>query len=448
VVPHDHVPGVEAYVANFVLFQERTTFDVNKGDRWQERRVDRASAIGNDQGPTVLDQMTVMGRHAIGGKGPHDPEGIRIADRDRALVAPEVSLNEKEHVTFTRVGAVAVEGVTGHRLERSKDSARRQIEHAASRPALFQHRDLLRLPGMDRQPVTEEGQGDARGQGSRGVQIEQVQAEALLLRRLDNRAGVAQENAEPVTACLAHSAAAKEQTLHSLDAIGRSPLTIHLLHLRKTGGTVLKHVLEAYAHTSECTIIPHGHSTVLRDVPLGEKVIFFLRDPLTRFVSGFYCRQRQGSPRYNSPWKPAERAAFERFQSPNDLARTLSSPDPTERELAWSAMGTIQHLCSTLTWLESEAYLRSRLPDILYIGFQEALSRDFECLKKKLNLPAGLRLTEDEVEAHRHPPHLDYQLDALAVANLREWYEADQHILDLCRLHAPQVNRCQVISPR
>jgi hypothetical protein len=221
----------------------------------------------------------------------------------------------------------------------------------------------------------------------------------------------------------------------------RACLVIHLLHIRKTGGSALWHAIKAHARTDRRAIIHHPHTTLLSHVPRGEKAIFFLRDPLTRFVSGFYCRQRQGLPRYDSPWKHGERAAFERFHTPNELARTLSSPHRVQRELAWAAMGNIQHLCSTLTWLESEAYLRSRLPEIFYIGFQETLNEDFEHLKQKLSLPAPLRISDDEVAAHRNPAHLDYHLDDLAVANLRAWYETDQCILDFCRTHAEELNR-------
>ena len=225
-----------------------------------------------------------------------------------------------------------------------------------------------------------------------------------------------------------------------LPAARLAALVIHLLHVRKTGGTALWHALEAHARTEACTIVHHPHGTLLRHVPPGDKVIFFLREPITRFVSGFYCRQRQGLPRYNSPWKPGERVAFARFQTPNELARALSSVDRVQRELAWAAMGNIEHLCSTLTWLEGEAYLRSRLPDVFYIGFQETLSDDFERLKRKLDLPAHLRLSDDAAAAHRNSSHLDYHLDDVAVANLRAWYEADQHVFDFCREQAAEVN--------
>src|SRR5579871_4622690 len=217
-------------------------------------------------------------------------------------------------------------------------------------------------------------------------------------------------------------------------------VVVHLIHVRKTGGTALKHAFDAHPRTDRYRILHHGHGTLLRDVPPGDKAIFFLRDPVARFVSGFYCRQRMGRPRYNSPWTVNERAAFERFQAPNQLASALSSADESERSCAQSAMRAIQHLCSVFTWLESEAYLLSRLPDIFYIGFQETLDEDFEGLKLKLGLPPELRLSDDEVLSHRRPAHLDGHLDELAVANLRAWYEADRKIIDLCRWLSPEIN--------
>jgi hypothetical protein len=217
-------------------------------------------------------------------------------------------------------------------------------------------------------------------------------------------------------------------------------VVVHLIHVRKTGGTALKHAFDAYPRTDRYRILHHGHGTLLRDVPPSEKAIFFLRDPVARFVSGFYCRQRMGQPRYISPWTANERAAFEHFRTPNELASMLYSADESERSLAQEAMRAIQHLCSVFTWLESEAYLLSRLPDIFYIGFQETLSEDFERLKRKLGLRSELRLSEDEVLSHRRPAHLDGHLDDLAVENLRTWYETDRKIIDLCRMLSAQIN--------
>jgi len=76
---------------------------------------------------------------------------------------------------------------------------------------------------------------------------------------------------------------------------------IHFLHIGKTGGSAIKYALTQYSVSGRYAIYLHSHNFRLRDVPIGESVFFFLRDPISRFKSGFYSRQRQGQPRYFVP---------------------------------------------------------------------------------------------------------------------------------------------------
>ena len=216
---------------------------------------------------------------------------------------------------------------------------------------------------------------------------------------------------------------------------------VHFMHIGKTGGTAVKHALESHLITPAFLIRRHGHQTRLRQIPTGHGVIFFLRDPQARFISGFYSRFREGRPRFNNPWRPAERIIFERFPTPNNLARALSSADNDERSHAEAAMRTISHVRdSYMRWFESEEYFSSRLSDIFFIGFQERLSEDFQRLKTKLGLPQELELPDDDVLTHRSPANLDRRLDDEAADNLRRWYAADFRFLELCRAHATRIN--------
>ena len=81
---------------------------------------------------------------------------------------------------------------------------------------------------------------------------------------------------------------------------------VHFLHIGKTGGTAMKYVLSQYPVGSRYAICLHGHRVRLCDIPKGDSVIFAVREPISRFVSGFYSRKRQGQPRLFSPWSQNE----------------------------------------------------------------------------------------------------------------------------------------------
>lgn len=210
---------------------------------------------------------------------------------------------------------------------------------------------------------------------------------------------------------------------------GRKPL--HLLHIGKTGGTAVRTALGK-------RVVVHGHDDVLADVPSGERVIFFVRDPVTRFVSAFYSRQRQGRPLTYYPWTEGEEKAFTTFAGPADLARALAGGDPGARD----AMAAVRHLREPLAkWLVDEAYLRSRLDDVLFVGSQERLDDDFEQLKELLGLPKRVELPRDDVKAHRNPRGLDYSLDDESVAAIRAWYADDYALLGVLADAFPNLPR-------
>jgi hypothetical protein len=212
---------------------------------------------------------------------------------------------------------------------------------------------------------------------------------------------------------------------------------VHFLHIGKTGGTAVRAALEPYL--DERGIVYHGHAVHLPDVPQGDFCCFFVRDPVTRFVSGFYSRQRKGQPRIYSPWTPDEERAFAAFTTPSELATALSAPSRRARKAAENAMRAIGHVRSSYwNWFVDEAYLSRRSDAILFVGAQEQLADDFERLKALLHIPSG-SLPNDDVAAHRNPSGLDTTLDAQAVENLRNWYARDYRFLALMVEQFPQL---------
>lgn len=200
---------------------------------------------------------------------------------------------------------------------------------------------------------------------------------------------------------------------------------VHFLHIGKTGGTSIKDVLKNCS-VNNYTVVLHQHHVKLSDIPVGEKAFFFLRNPLQRFISAFYSRQRQGKPRFFWPWSAEEEKAFSLFLTPNQLAEGLDAEDIEYRQKAIMAMQSINHVkTSFFDWFLNEAYFKQRLNDILFIGFQEEFSRDFNKLKAILQLPEESILPDDDVKAHRNPATVDRQLSDIAVKNLTNWYKRD-----------------------
>ncbi len=208
---------------------------------------------------------------------------------------------------------------------------------------------------------------------------------------------------------------------------------VHFLHIGKTGGTAIKYALQSWdEHNSRYLLFFHPHRVVLEDIPAGEKVFFCLRNPASRFVSGFLSRQRQGYPRYSNAWNRDEKTAFHRFKTPDDLASALSSPN--EREAAVHAMKSIAHVNKSFWyWFKNEQYFRSRTNDIIFIGFQERLSEDFETLRSILGFPGNIQLPGNQNLAHKSSKSDKSLLSDVAIRNLKKWYRADYQFIGLCQ---------------
>jgi hypothetical protein len=223
---------------------------------------------------------------------------------------------------------------------------------------------------------------------------------------------------------------------------------VHFLRVGKTGGTALTEVLLDHRHAADYEIVFHGHTTRLADVPVGERALFVLRDPVSRFVSAFNGRMREDRPRYHYPWTEGERRAFARFEQPEELASALSSDDETERAAAEDAMGNIGHINTPYSyWFGDANSFRRRLGDLFFIAFQESLDDDFELLKQKLGLPSAACLPSDEAAAHRTPGSFPRALSDRARANLEGWYADDIEFVQLSRQLAPTVNGPEVTTP-
>lgn len=215
------------------------------------------------------------------------------------------------------------------------------------------------------------------------------------------------------------------------------PRKVHFLHIGKTGGTAIRAALSDLHSTDAYDLELHKHKVTLRDIPRGEKVVVFLRDPLSRFVSGFHSRKAKGQPRYQSQWSATEEQVFSVFATPNDLALALADAESSEHDLAVRAMYEVKHLVRYRKWLVSEDYLEDRQQDLFFVGFQETLDDDFARLADRLGLPPTVALPRDDVVAYRSPANQDRSLSEAARACLASWYAEDYRLIAACQRLAP-----------
>jgi hypothetical protein len=214
---------------------------------------------------------------------------------------------------------------------------------------------------------------------------------------------------------------------HARVKLDRRPVA-HFLHVGKTAGTALKYALSDVERSSAYRLMLHTHWTRLNVVPEDDFFFFCVRDPISRFVSGFLSRQREGKPRYVIRWREDEKLAFSRFDSPDGLAVALSAGG-REQQSAEDAMHAIRHVRDSYWfWFKDPDYFRQRSDHILWVGRQESL--DIESLASTLGVDA-LHLPDDPIVAHLYTEEKPVLSD-LARENLRNWYAKDYEFLELC----------------
>lgn len=208
------------------------------------------------------------------------------------------------------------------------------------------------------------------------------------------------------------------------------------LHIGKTGGTAVRAALKEHNDSAtDNRIAVFGHQVTFQKIVAEDRtsqLFFFVREPISRFVSGFYSRMRRG--RYGTKeLKPDEIIAFEQFKTPNALAEALTADDADVKALAEHAMKSIQHVRKSLTrYIGPLSLLQSEQKRLFFIGDQKYLSSDFAVLKKAMNLGENIQLPEEDVSMHKAPDGLDRTLSETATANLRRHYKDDYPVYEWC----------------
>jgi hypothetical protein len=207
---------------------------------------------------------------------------------------------------------------------------------------------------------------------------------------------------------------------------------IAFLHIGKNAGTQIMHLAQQLkGHGVQVHQLPHARK--LYEVPPALNYFFSIRDPITRFKSGFYSRKRKGQPRIHVEWTRPEALAFARFQHANELAEALFRTDAAGYEAA-QAIQSIRHTAmQQIDWFERVGFLDLRPP--VWIIRQENFAADFGVFLARLGLPLrfdDLQPATEAAAAHSNDYSQVPPLSELARENLRRWYARDLVFYELC----------------
>jgi len=210
--------------------------------------------------------------------------------------------------------------------------------------------------------------------------------------------------------------------------------TFVFFHLGKTGGGSVRQLLGPI----RSQWVSVGHRGTLDEIQQqwpDLPMVFFVRDPLTRFVSGFNNFRRAVV--HKSTGKlPSDHqlVAYSLFATANDLAEGLVSHDEHTRSSAHWAIGRLGFLSNHLTAnLGSPAIVDQHRPQIALIGLFERFDISIEAMRVALHLPASLQLPAEPSLAHRGLSHLPNQLSPMGRAAVTQWYRADIALYEHCR---------------
>jgi len=160
---------------------------------------------------------------------------------------------------------------------------------------------------------------------------------------------------------------------------------VYVIHINKTAGTSLVSSIRNLGwKAKKFFIVPLPHNVGIMDVPHHQKIAFFVRNPLTRFASGFEHVKHRGRPAYDYVLTDNEEYVFKHFQSFQELVEATNSPEGRLNELSVFAWSSVVHLrLNYRHYFGDIDYLRRQLDRIVFVGEQEDFAEDWKRFFKK-----------------------------------------------------------------
>jgi hypothetical protein len=213
------------------------------------------------------------------------------------------------------------------------------------------------------------------------------------------------------------------------------PQSIHFLHIGKAAGTAISDICaQVNGMKRRPVLVKHHHDVFLKDLPRDCRFFFSIRDPVSRFKSGFYSKKRKGQPRINAEWSEFEDVAFGHYAHANDLAEDLFEPG-ARGSRAWQAMKSIRHAAQNQSdWFYCcGSFLEARPPVwiVRQENFEEDLGRFFHEADLGVTLK-DIRIPSKPVENHANDYSGLPDLSEEAREKLRAWYRQDVEFCKIC----------------
>jgi len=202
-----------------------------------------------------------------------------------------------------------------------------------------------------------------------------------------------------------------------------NPNFVYFLHIGKSGGTALGNKFQNEINPkSELKFVPFGHNVKLYHLDKKQKYIFSVRDPISRYHSGFYSRLRKGMPRIKKEHDFFEKISFFFYKDSNSLAEDLYSSNPMKVLLARFSMCSIIHLNEPISSWFSYEELQKHPPEFLFD--QKNLDKDYKKFCQVFNLTYS-KLGKGKVVSHKNDYTGKPELSKLAKQNLKRYFEKD-----------------------
>ena len=208
--------------------------------------------------------------------------------------------------------------------------------------------------------------------------------------------------------------------------------TIHFLHIGKNAGNQIKLIIKQInAQCPDVHIRRHGHRVSLREIADDGAYFFSIRNPVTRFRSGFYSRKRKGQPRKLIEWTRHEAKAFSDFEHANELAEALFSGGVAGAK-AFGAMKSISHVSmNQVDWFSRVGNILEIRPPLCIIR-QEMFDVDIHALKVETGFEGDFRIEKDPIKSHINDYSDIPEFSQKALSNLARWYVQDFEFYKAC----------------